>query len=70
MTKRAIRRHHADRMERRARKMLSVWGRQDAARRLRDNMAVCSCDMCTGHKDEPSIQELRAPTVDDFSIED
>lgn len=59
-TKRALRRHHRARMQRRAAKMLHQWWYsstprfgsvsdewfQKNVRRHRDNMAICSCSMC------------------------
>jgi hypothetical protein len=61
MRGKAYRRHHEQRMRQRARKsrVLAAWADEGAVRRWANNMAKCSCFMCSGHKDEPTLQEMR-----------
>ena len=72
MKSRAQRRHDANRMEARARKVVRRWTLDDTprlqfdekahARRMRDNLKPCSCPMCGNPRrywHEPTIQERR-----------
>lgn len=76
MKKRALRRHHKERMKNRAKFIWhEVWGYLDENRefiRNSDNLKMCSCWMCGNPrrylkgKDKFTRQELLAPKVSDW----
>jgi hypothetical protein len=73
MKNRAYRRHHAERMIRRAERLLGSWAKDKdwvnwSARRWADNLAKCSCESCGNprrHFNEVTIQEQRAKIKDE-----
>lgn len=66
MSKRAERRHHYERMKRRASRVFAAWighhDTPDARGRFARTRKPCSCYMCGNprkHFDEPTVQERR-----------
>lgn len=71
-TKRALRRHHKDRMKDKAKSVLKFWFKEPTESEVgkhADNLAVCSCEQCgnprrTSYK-SLTRQEMVAPKPSD-----
>ena len=77
---RAMRRHHKQRVQNNAlRLLMNTWMYsavnrpeyvEDYARRHADHLCVCSCSMCSKHRkyDGDPIQEQKQPTLKDWDV--